>query len=289
MKRFVIAFACIVFSVVLHGQIAVSLESNHPAYLRYEPVRLRITLTNQSGNTLVFGGSTARETGRLLFNVSSLSGRNVRHLDMNANPLSDVIMAPGESKVLYLRLNSLFDIQREDTYTITAVVSHSRLDSRYKSNTLTLEVRDGLEEETRYIGLPSSNSYDKIQKIHFVLLRFRDVEGSLYCLRAEDDRKVYGTFRVGPYIMGGLKPQMEVENGNTLHLLLQVAPRLYCYTTYSVLKNEIRKRQEVYYSAVPGRTPRLGRETGYLKVHNVILARLGKDYNKEPEKPFGDE
>ena len=275
-------------SVCAFAQIGVKLESNHPAYLRYEPIRLKVTLTNMSGNTLIFGGKEAHEKGSLTFHVSSLSGRHVRPLDLNANPLSNVIMAPNESKVLFVRFNNLYNVQREDTYTVTAIAEHSRLPTRYKSNTLTLDVRDGIKEDERTMGLPSANSHDMIQMINFVLLRFRDTDGSLYCLRAEDANKVYGTFRVGPYIGGGRKPQMEVENGHTLHVLLQVAPRLYCYTTYSAARKEIKKRQEVYYVA-DGGVPRLGRETGFLKVHNVRVARRGVDYNKVDDTPFGDE
>lgn len=270
------------------AQIGLKLESNNASYLRYEAVRLRVTLTNLSGNTLIFGGDAAHESGSLVFNVTSLSGRHVRNLDLRANPLSNVIMAPGESKVLYVRLNTMFDLNREDTYTVTAVASHNRMDSRYKSNTLTLEIRDGMVEDERLVGLPAANANDKIRKMRFVLVRFRDVSGYLYCLRAEDDRKVYGTFRIAPYIMGGMKPQMELENGNTLHVLLQCAPRLYSYTTYSIGKSGVKQRQDVYYSAMGG-NPRLSRETGFLKVHNVRLAQKGKDYNRAAPVPFGDE
>lgn len=275
-------------SVCSWAQISLKLESNHPAYLRYEPIRLRVTITNLSGNTLIFGGEKAHEKGSLIFHVSSISGRHVKPLDLNANPLSNLIMAPNETKMLYLRFNNLFNLQREDGYTVTAIVEHSRLPVRYKSNTLNFEIRDGIKEDECTMGLPSSNAHDMIQMINFVLLRFRDTEGSLYCLRAEDSKKVYGTFRVGPFIGGGQKPQMEVENGHTLHLLLQVAPRLYCYSTYSAANREVKKRQEIYYVANGG-VPRLGRETGFLKVHNVRVARRGADYNKVDEPPFGDE
>lgn len=270
------------------AQIGLKLESNHDAYLRYEPIRLRITVRNLSGNTLVFGGENTRENGNLILDVKSLSGRNVRNLDLKANPMSNLIMAPGEERVLYMRLNTLFDVQREDTYTVRAIINHKRLPTKYRSDALTLEVRDGMLVQDRTVGLPSAQSNDMIESMKLSLLRYNGNDGSLYCLRADDRMRVYGTFRLGPFIMGGQEPQMEIENGNSVHILLQVAPRLFSYTTFSIGRREIKKRQEIYYTAAGG-LPRLSRETGYLKVHNVALAQVGKDFNQQFEKPFGDE
>lgn len=288
MKKLACLLALLASATCAWAQISIQLESNAPAYLRYEPVRLRVTLTNLSGNTLIFSGDSEYETGSLYFHIQGNSGRHVRNLDLQANPLKNTILAPNETKVLYVRLNSLFDIQREDTYHITAIVEHNRMEARYKSKSLMLEIRDGEVLETQTAGLPTALSQDRIRRIRFSLIRFRDVEGFLYCLRAEDERKVYATFRIGPYIMGGIKPQMAVESGNTLHLLLQIAPRLYSYTTYSISAKGIRQRQNMYYVANGG-IPRLSRETGFLKVHNVRLALRGRDYNEPFVKPFGDE
>ncbi|MGN0877930.1 MAG: hypothetical protein ACI4WT_00570 [Oligosphaeraceae bacterium] len=288
MRRLAFLLALLAGAGCALAQIAVQLESSAPAYLRYEPVRLRVTLTNMSGNTLIFSGDSDYEKGSLYFHVQGASGRHVRSLDLKANPLQNVIMAPNETKVLYVRLNKLFDIQREDTYHITAFVEHSRMGSRYKSKPLMLEIRDGEVLDTQVAGLPTAMQQDRIRSIRFSLIRFRDIEGYLYCLRAEDDAKVYATFRIGPYIMGGMKPQMAVESGNALHLLLQIAPRLYSYTTYSISAKGVRQRQNIYYTAAGG-NPRLSRETGYLKVHNVRMAVKGKDYMEPFIKPFGDE
>jgi hypothetical protein len=95
----------------------------------------------------------------------------------------------------------------------------------------------------------------------------------------EDDRFVYGTIRLGRQISSS-EPEMDADATSDIHLLFQVASRLYCYRVYSLVGGRVRLRQESFY--LPGNgVPRLSRSPGYITVANGRLAVEGSDYRFE--------
>ncbi|NLG15620.1 MAG: hypothetical protein GX561_15630 [Lentisphaerae bacterium] len=278
----------IVFSLLVCGfasaQLGLKLESEQSCYMRYEQIKLRLTIRNYSGNTLVFGGADSTERGRLSFVIRNQANQLVTSLDPKANPLQDMILSPGMSRELTLIINSLFDMQRADTYKIEAHVEHYRLPHICASEPILVDVREGIVWKERVVGLPMRDGASAINSVQVKLMQFTDSIGSIWCLRVEDDEHVYGTFRLGPY-MSSSTPQMDADGGSAIHILIQVSPRLYSYTVYSMIGEVVKLRQQVYYVAEGG-YPQLSRASGYLKVINARVAKLGTDYNIKPERDW---
>lgn len=262
------------------AQINISLKSSFRHYLRYEPIDLEIQLRNYSGNTLVFSGKDGPSRGYLRFIIATQDGHEARCTNRNFNPVEDLILGAGETKRLQLSINTFFDLQKEGTYNITAQLGHARLPNDYRSQPITIDVREGLPVITRNIGLPACSSGQDIKAIRVTLLLFHDGNRELYCLRAEDDEAVYGTVRLGQKITGA-KPFMDADAASDIHVLIQLQSRLFVYAVYSLCDTGIRLRERQYFKP-DAYGPRLTRAPGYLKVVGGIPAKEGVDVQIQP-------
>lgn len=270
-------FAILAFAAIeASAQVGMNLKAERNRYLKYERIQMTLLLRNYSGNTLIFGEKGDTQ-GRLVFNVTSQAGLLVPMFDAKANPLAGMVFGPGESKELTLTLNALFDLQRDDFYSVTAYIDHKRLPQGFKSNTVNFEVRDGTVITKRTIGLPTENHEELIKSITASLMRFNEGNNSeIYCLRIEDDECVYGTFRLGPYIAGS-EPQLDADGTSAIHVLIQVSSKLYSYSVYSLIKGEAKLRMQKYYIPDNG-MPTISRAPGYLKILYGRPAVEGVDY-----------
>jgi len=247
--------------------------------LRYEPIDVILTIRNNSGNTLIFSDADIN-SGRIFFDVSGQNGKVSKSFDKRANPASGLILAAGDARELKISINMLHDMQKEDTYSITAYLNHDRLSRTLLSNTVDLEVVEGLRIMERSVGLQAEDDTSVIKSIKLLLLLFDGKEEKLYCLRAEDEENVYAVFRLGPYISGS-KPQLEIDGSSSIHIFIQVRPRLYSYLIYAFVGRNLQLRQQRYYVPENG-TPTLDRQTGFLRVVHARVANEGTDYRTLP-------
>ena len=172
---------CFMVTLLLLGlksgaQVTMQLKAENARYLRYEIINLRLIINNSSGNTLIFSDQEGAGGGRLFFAVNEHSGKVARAIDAQANPIADLILAPGESRELQISINMLHDMQKEGVYSITAYLNHSRLPRTHLSNTINVEVIEGSRILERSVGLPSQSSSDIIKSMRLILLLFPDVK-----------------------------------------------------------------------------------------------------------------
>ncbi len=274
--------ALLCLALPLSAQIALDLQVSQQRYLRYEPIRLTLTVHNLSGNTLEFDTTKSGSGGRIAFKVDTASGRPARLLNPLLNPAQGLLLAPGESRAVEILLNQHYDMQREDGYTVQALLDHDRLPRRHISPPVRVEVQDGLPILVKNIGLPTDRATGLIKTIQLSLLRFADVEEDIYALRAEDDENVYAVHRLGSFI-DGEAPQLELDGDSLVHVLLQIRPRLYVYYIFGFEGRNPMLRQKRFYVSADGMAPSLNRETGYLRVIHGQLAREGIDYYEPKE------
>ena len=279
MKRQTIPSVLLVLAGVLccqhaDAQIGIQIEADREKYVRYEPVKLTVTLRNYTGNTLIFGLDRDTE-GSLDFLVETPEGLPIRQLDRDANPVAGLVLGTGETKSLTLTLNNLYDMQSEGVYIVAAQVGHPRLQNDYRSNEHSLEVRTGLVLWEQMVGIPAAERSDRIQSRKITLMMFRDKKGEIYCLRSEDEGYVYGVVRLGPRIAGS-EPQCDVDSVSNVHVLFLIRPRLYAYRVYDY---NLELRQEKYY-VLEDYPPRLDRDQdiGRITVVGGRTAVEGQDF-----------
>ncbi|MBQ4480816.1 MAG: hypothetical protein II943_09275 [Victivallales bacterium] len=281
----------VLFSLSMHvfAQIALRLEAEKSRYLCFEPVHVFLTVSNLSGNTLIFNGDTRGTQGSISFKIECSSGRHCKAVASLGNPADELQLAPGESKKLDIIINQFYNFQREDVYNVTAMLDHGRLPRTHVSQPIQITVQDGLPILVKNIGLPSETKDESVIKaIQLSLLRFSDVDEDIYALRAEDVENVYATFRLGPYI-DGEKPQLEVDGNSLVHVLVQVRPKLYIYFVFSFHGRNMQLIQKRFYTSADGIPPTLSKSTGYFRVEHARLAREGIDYVEGQEKLQTDE
>jgi len=272
-KYFLATAVVLASTVSSFGQIGIGLTADRRKYLRYEPINMKVTLRNYTGNTLVFGLDP--KEGSLRFKITRSDHRPVRMMSSDANPAAGLILGTGETKTLNLAINGLFDMQWIGTYRIQAVVRHPRLSNDYISDPVSIDVRGGLVCWRQSVGIPASSSTMRIQPREASLVLFHADVGDIYCLRVEDKQKVYGVVRLGSKVAGG-KPECDVDAISSIHVLLLVRPRLYAYRVYDY---NLKLRQDRYY-ILDHSTPHLVRdaEIGRITVKGGRAAVEGVDY-----------
>ncbi len=281
--RLLAGFAALVPLCSSFGQIGIGLSADRRKYLRYEPIEVRVILRNYTGNTLVFGLDP--KDGFLRFRVTRVDRRPVRSTAPDANPAAGLILGAGETKTLTLAVNSLFDMQRVGSYEIRAVVGHPRLANDYISDPVSVDVRGGVVCWKRSLGVPADRPAARIRPREASLVLFHADTGDVYCLRVEDDKKVYGVVRLGPRIAGS-KPECDVDAVSSIHVLLLIRPRFYAYRVYDYNVGLLQERYYVMDRSVPHlvRDPEIGR----IMVSGGRVAVEGVDYRiNRPQAPRG--
>lgn len=275
-------FSLLLLTSALWGQIALELKADKMRFMRFEPIAVTLSVTNLSGNTLNFGGKTPDQQGSIAFKIDCTSGMHARSYRGMPNPAAGLQLAPAQTRQVRIILNQYYDMQREDSYTVTAILDHARLPRKHISKPIRLEVQDGTLQLEKNIGLPSEDPAAVIKSVKLSLMRFSDTDEDIYCLRAEDEERVYGVFRLGSFI-DGEKPQLELDDSSLIHILLQIRPRIYAYFVFHFDGQNLKMLQKRFYVSSDGAPPALSRETGYLHIEHGKLAREGIDYIEFPE------
>jgi len=259
----------------LQAQLTIRLQTDRKHYLRYEPIEVTVVLRNYSGNTLIFSDQEGPNRGSLRFTVQRPDGPELRPKGRALNPVEDLILGAGETRQLVLQLSHFFDLRPEGSYVVSAQIGHQRLPNDYRSEPVSIEVRDGVPLITRNLGLPQADGGAAIAAVTATLMLFHDGERWLYCLRAETESEVLGTVRLGPQI-AGVQPQMDADAASDLHVLVQLQSRLCLYAVYGVSDAGLRLRQRRFYQ--PDQFgPRLTQAPGYLKVVGGVPTTEGGD------------
>jgi len=273
-KTALAVLGCLAFDA--GAQLSISIRTDREKYLRYETVQVEVTLCNFTGNSLMF--SHEEQTGYLRLYVESKEGGRLTAYDPKANLAEDLILGTGATKRLNLTLNNLYNIQKEGSYVVYAVIGHPRLQQDYRSASVLLEIIGGLTIWTRDIGLPDADPGSTIKTRQVSLLAFSEKKNDLYAIQVEDAELVYGIVRLG-YKISGSTPQCEVDALSHIHVLFMGKPRLYDYRIYDY---NLQLKLSKYY-LIDRSIPMLQRdqELGRIMVAGGREAVEGVDYQKE--------
>lgn len=258
------------------AQIGIGIKTDRTRYLQYEPVKVQVTLRNDTGNALIFPEDDQGKS-YLRIRVDNREGMPVKTLQPGkANFAAGLVLGAGETKTLHLVVNDVADIQDEGVYQIFAEVGHDRLARDYRSETLIFQVSSGLPVWSREIGMPATDTTSRIAPRKVSLLLFQESDRYRFALQMEDDAKVYGIVRLGPRI-SGFPPQCDVDSYSNIHILTMARPRL---VQYRIFDNSLVLKQDRYYVMLSDSIPKLQRDPaiGRVMVAGGREAVAGKDY-----------
>ncbi len=277
MKRILATIAVLTFAGLQNpasAALGIDIAADRRRYVRYEPINLTIRLRNDTGNVLDFGAND-RRVGHLKLEIRDGEGNPAR-ATRDPNHLVDHLRLPaGASKHLTLALNNYFALTRQADYTVHAEIGHSRLSHDYRSNRLTLEVRNAFPVWERKFGLPGHDEDQAIVNRKASLLRFQEKDGEIYCLRIEDDNYVYSIQRIARHIIGA-RPRGDVDAIGNIHIFIRIKSRIFMHQAYD---HQGELKQERYYT-FDNSAPTLFRDqrTGTMQVIGGRPAIRGVDY-----------
>ena len=271
-------FMLVLFSgILLHARVAINLSFNRDVYMLFEHIYACVTLRNDSGRPLLFGGDPALQ-GFLLFDVRDSRNRPVYARRDSEISMTGLMLAPGEVRRMIFRLDKHYNLSRTGRYRIHAYVSHNLLKSEFRSKDVEIDISKGNTVWSRSVGVPDLEEKKKKtdrEERTYSLRTLTEKKTIGYYLVGEGEQNIYGVCRVG-HVVGYEKFQAEVDMLSRLHLLLPVTSRIFHYLAFNYEGETL----ESSYWRVSETVPALIRsdKNGYVKRMGGVPARPGIDF-----------
>jgi hypothetical protein len=222
------------------AQVRVDLELRRALFIRYEPVIAFVTITNMSGAELQLADEGNHKWFSFHIDHPSDDGGDGDTIIPPYNPdyqLSSVIIEPGQSIKRAVNITPLYPITEYGIYRVRATIYDAKTNRYYSSNPpLNLTITEGTTLWSQTVGTTPEPSADgsnpgesSVRTVTLLSQRLPD-NTQLY-LRIEDKERgiIYCTAQLGRYVSFS-KPQVEIGTDNEIHILQNVAPKLFLYT-----------------------------------------------------------
>jgi len=285
MKKIIFCLGTVLFislNSATQASMAFDIRTEHERYIRYEKIKIRLVLRNDSGNNLDFG-SSENPRGKLRLYLENGDGELILPKDDPSAMLDKLSMPSGATKTLTFTLNNYFPLTRYDHYKLYAQIGHERFNDEYRSRTIDLQVHNALTIWEKTFGIPDDNQNHKITHRKAELLRFQQPNGKIYCLRISDEDYVYIVHRLARHISHA-NPRGEIDARSNIHIFIRIKSRIFMYQIYNWHGERL---QEKFYTFDDEESPRLQRdpETGSVNVVGGRPAARGEDYDMPDNAP----
>lgn len=271
----IIGLAALGLPSTLCAQVGMRLDLNQSVYLKYEPVFARLYIRNLTGQPLSFSGHST-----LTFEIESSDKSLAEKLADPTEILNELVLPPGATKELKIRVSSYYKLRRSGFYSIRAIIQHSAMQDKYTSNNQTFSVQDGICVWDRLVSPPDLLGSDgtKIRVTtprKYKIISSTDGKDKYFYLVIEDDQNIYSIKRLSAESCK-IAPEAEVDGLSRIHILHQVSPKIWLYIVYDT--NGMEEKREVYLKN-GSTTPRLNcaLDTGIISISGGRLANLDQD------------
>lgn len=244
-----LAILTVLFTCVLPvaAQVNVKLELGQANYLAGEPIHMRVTITNLTGQEVNFMGTPDQPW--LDFIISS--SRGVPLAPMVKPIYGATSIPPGKAISKSIEITQIFSFKELGNYSVYAIVRPSTgRKEGYQSNRHLFTVTSAAPYWTREIGV---NGRTHIYKLtHFKANR----KGTLYAQVIDKDTdRILTTHNLGEMLMVR-KPTATIDSSRNLHVLYMMTPAFWGHARVSPEGHFIGR--DLYRPAGTG-VPRLGR------------------------------
>lgn len=268
----------------LYAQLGLELESNNKNYIQYEPVFLRLTMTNYSGYALPF-----TDTGTILttytFEVEDHTGHLVPFNDKRMLPFGSFVLNQNSKREVIIPITRYVDVRKPGTYRVKIIVAHPFMPDKYESNWIPFSVVRGSKVWSRKVGAAAPTVYtgSKIPVRDVSLSATYDGNRKVYYFIIEDERQIHALYRLGQEFDAARPPICEMGNKNDIHISMNVSQRLYAYFVFDI--DGQRKTREAY-ACLGGATPPYFVRDKTTRELKRVGGRLAK---KDEYYDYGDE
>ncbi len=246
---------------VCHAQISVNMEIPRRLYMVYEPLIVKVTITNLSGDRIMLRDTEAQQW--MSFEINRTDGMSVQPIS-HEYKLEPLVLDVGETAQRSVNLTPLYSMREFGTYRLRLNIHSEEMDRYFHSAVRQVDITEGRKMYEQIVGVPGGGGNRKV-----TLLSHRHPKGNRLYIRImdEDEGTVYANTQIGRLLTFG-DPRIEFDITNDVHILHMTSPRTFIYT-YMSLNGEVLSRA-TYRSTE--RHPRLGRNaSGMVEVRGGIL------------------
>ncbi|MEO1856785.1 MAG: hypothetical protein ABGY95_05385 [Rubritalea sp.] len=286
--RLLIFLTTLLINQSLFAQVSIGVKANNKQYLSYEPIRVTVTISNQTGSPL-----TLRNTGGnnwVEFVVRNQSGRVINKVK-NISYKGTTIPTAERINSSFV-LNNSYDLAQPGNYSVYAVVrtpqqGHSE---GTRSAATYFTVNRGVPSWRTKVGVPGVAGDEREYRI----LNYSGSGTPQIYVQVEDIKRghILATYSLGR-ILSYRKALKAIDRSNNLHVLFLTTPELYCHT---VVNTSGKTTKRNYYKGVGNTHPTLfTHNDGGVSVTNAKFYDPAKEmeektkYHKLSEMPEGYE
>lgn len=263
-----------------YAQLAMNLKLNGQSYIKHEKIYARLTVKNQSGQTIVFG-SNEKLKGEISLKIETIKGETPKIVQAPVYEINDIILHAGERHTFDIPITRYYEFPNDGKYRLKAVVTYSQLPKAYETSQVEFSIVSGNTVWSTLVGVPMDDD-QQIDQRRYSIISYFDGSSKIFCLLVDDEKRIYGLTKVG-FDIGTVKPQCEIGRLSNLHLLIQNSATIFSYFVYDI--NCKLEDKEVYKKADEHTIPQLVKDekTGRIHVVGGILAVEGEDYFEKKE------
>jgi hypothetical protein len=209
-----------------HGQIQVDLKLPRLQFIAHEPVIATLGITNRAGRDVDLRDSDGQAW--FGFEVTGKEGQPIG--PMKTGGQGPLKIEAGKHVTQKIDLGALYPVQDFGVYHVRAHIYFSDLGKYFYSPAKVFEVTDARPIWQQTVGIPDGvDGAGGVRTYSLMTNRFPN-HTSLYVRVADKDRNVvYATYSLGRMIAFD-DPQVQIDQGNHLHVLHCSAPRSWSYS-----------------------------------------------------------
>ena len=284
------AFFCLLAEA--HAQIGIQTRISQKSYLPFEPVFVRVSITNRAANALAFGNNDKLK-GSLRFEITPLDAPIKSPLPLKDPgvypPLTGSIIPPGATREYTFNLCDYYDLQQPGRYVIKAVMKHNLLHHEYLSDPAYITIVKGQTVWSAEVGLPSltgksAEEEGKIKLRRYSILSYNTGSSLVYNLQVDDDNMVYANRRVAFNLGPELAPQCQIDFLSRLHVIFAANSKVFAYYVFTPDGRLDERKILVRIDAIPRLS--VDPKSGFVTAVGGREARPDQDYEEIRDLPF---
>ena len=231
MKKYIYSFILFLGALLsLHAQVNLALTPMKTDMVPGDPVIVKVKITNVSGQTLNLknvGKNPWLSIHAVIGNDEDLSNLRI----INSPPLK---LEAGKSTTTSINVSQLYDMTREASYKLYAVVSNPTDGQNYVSNKAYINIRGGVPIWSQIVGIPKGYP-GAGGSARYSVLSLSPKQGSDLYVKVEDvsSGQIVRCARLGAWERFG-KPLVRVDATNKLHVLFLNTATIYAHATVDV-------------------------------------------------------
>lgn len=225
----------------LQAQIQVSLTLDRNEYLLYEPIEVKVQITNQSG-VPIDTTRMARNEPWLEFLITTPDNEEIGHTDREWSPPRLALLS-GQTRTIAFNLTPYYQLRDTGRYRVAALAAQAG--RHYSSRTINFAIINGAAIwKQNFMAPPAADDAKRNPRprLYSLLVHRRHDRNMLYArIQNPEAGRVYCTVPVGDLVNYG-EPHARIDKNGDFHIFHQSGTRLYTYTQFSINGKRLKVR-----------------------------------------------